>query len=1251
MPRKLLISMRLTYSLSGTCLQALFGVSIACAQSTPVAPRITEALDEARLVRLRGNVHPLARPEFDRGAASPSLRMDRMQLVLTRSAEQESALRVLLEAQQDKSSASFHRWLAPEEFGRQFGPSDQDIQVVASWLQSHGFQVNRIANGRTAIEFSGTAGQVLDAFHTEIHKFIVNGEERWANTGDPRIPDALASTVAGPATLHNFRAKSNLKISNVWPRIATRSSFRPQYNEANGSHALTPADYAVIYNIDPLYKAGITGSGVTIAVIGVAPVDPRDIADFRSVFHLPKNPPLVVVNGTSPDHWQYDVAFNPDVEGTLDLSWAGAIAPKATVKFILSDFTDTTNGLDLSEQYAVDNNVADIVTESFGICESDMTQAYTVLINSLRQQAAAQGITYVVSSGDSGGYECYGDPWYTGAGPLSISALAASPYVVAVGGTEFSNSTGPSSYWAVANTSSVLSSALSYLPETVWNDSCAAAKCGADNQTIASSGGGPSTLFTKPSWQSGVLGIPADGARDVPDVSLTASAVNVPYLLCYAGSCQGKITSDSFMPVGGTSASAPSFAGVMALVVQKTKSRQGQANYVLYRLAASQQYTKCDGSNIKTPPQSSCVFNDVTAGNNAVPGEPKYGAAGALYQAGAAYDLATGLGSINVTNLVKEWESVTFNPTATTLTISPTTLQHGAAANVQIAVAPQNGTGTPTGDVSLLPSAGPAREHFSLTNGAIASTTASLPGGTYTAKAHYAGDATFAPSDSAPISVTILPEPSTTTAAILVAPVPNAIYAGGVYGSASVRLSARIAGRSGQGSPIGSVTFTDNGAPIGAGVATLNTEGQALSVDTNIVLTPGQHSIVAAYSGDASFQPSFSAPAVVTITKAPSTTSVQPNVSNVQAGKPVTLTATIETGSATTGNPATGTVTFSVGATPLAGPVRIKDNFDVQTGQFTEIATLAVSTLPVGTSTITAVYSGDANYIGSTSAPTTVKVSTKVPACVVTSFTADPSVITLFDPPATTTLTVNAGCQVDVRVGNPKGTVLARGTGMFTTTVTKVTNGMTFYLQEHGNFTAQGTLQTLTIGAQSGSLPCVVYSFAASPNPIISPTLVGTTTLTVIAGCDFDIRIGAPDGTLVTSGQGILVETSGPWVTNGMTFFLQQRGNTTAQGTLSTVTVSVLASAPLCVVTDFSADPNPITASVGGLGATTINVNAACLYDVRLNSPSGSLLFSGAGPGSQNTGPSVSNGMKFYLQMRGDTTPQGTLESLKVAVQ
>ncbi len=651
-----------------TCVLVAFCFGAAAeAQTGRVRPLITQPINETRLQTLRGNTHPLAQAAFDHGAAPVDLPMERMLLVLNRSAAQDTALETLLAGQQNPSSPQFHKWLTPQEFGRQFGAADQDIQTVTSWLQSHGFTVTHVANGKNVIEFSGLASQVEETFHTAIHKYVVNGVEHWANSSDPQLPVALTSAVAGVATLHNFGKKS--QAISTGRQFEAEVGARPQFSSGE-TYALAPADYATIYNINPLYQAGINGAGVTIAVVGRSNINVSDITSFRSNFGLPANNPQVVLNG--PDAG--NAGGGEEAEAVLDTTWAGVTATSATVKLVVSKTTNTTDGVDLSEQYIIDNNLSDVMTESFGDCETNYSQADARFYSSLAQQAAAEGITYTVAAGDSGAEGCDSPTETSATGGISVNILASTPYTVAVGGTEFNENGRSSTYWAASNSSVTQASALSYIPENVWNESCTVAQCGSANAGLWTGGGGASIYFPKPSWQAGVAGVPNDGVRDVPDVALTAAGHDF-YLLCLDGSCtpnnRGRIRLQGY---SGTSAATPSFAGILALVVQKTGARLGQADNVLYTLAARQSPAACNGSNTAGLPAPSCIFNDVTIGNNAVLGEPGYGAASALYQAGAAYDQASGLGSVNAANLVNGWAASGGTPA---FTVSAKSLNFG----------------------------------------------------------------------------------------------------------------------------------------------------------------------------------------------------------------------------------------------------------------------------------------------------------------------------------------------------------------------------------------------------------------------------------------------------------------------------------------------------------------------------------------------------------------------------------------------
>ena len=934
----------------------------AVAQTTNISARITQAIDEKNLVVLRGNVHPLARLEFDRGPAPPDLRLDRMLLVLKRGTEQEAALQRLLDDQQDKSSPHYRQWLTPEQFGQQFGPSDGDIQRVAGWLLGHRFQGVQVSKGRTVIEFSGDALQVQETFGTSIHKFALNGEEHWANASDPQIPAALSPVVAGVLTLHNFYKRPQAHVTEEQITAKVEPGARPQFTSGSGLHALVPADFYTIYNFNPLQIF----TGAKIAIVGRSNINLQDVRYFHYWTNDQAASAQVIVNGPDPG----DLGGAEEAEAVLDTTWAGSVAPTAWLALVVSKSTATTDGIDLSELYIIDNNLADVMSESFGECEANFTSAQAAGIASLAQQAAAQGITYVVAAGDAGSAGCDNPHTETLAThPPSVNMLASTPYTVAVGGTMFNENGHDSTYWSSSNAQGTLGSVLSYIPENVWNESCASGQSGCSKPNIWAGGGGASAFFTKPSWQTGVPGITADSARDLPDVSLTAAAHD-PYLLCIRGSCvpnaQGQI---SFAGVSGTSASAPAFAGIMALVGQKTLVRLGQPNYVLYRLAAAENLPQCNASNTISPPPSTCVFNDVTVGNNAVPGESGYGTSSAKYQAGSGYEQATGLGSVNVTTLINQWNSVTFSPTATTLSISPTTATHGDPLNVTVNVTPNSGTGNPTGTVWLLQSGYPngnfvgdnTADTFTLgAQGSFTGVTHLLPGGTYQVKVHYAGDGTYAGSDSTPpVQVTIHPENTTITFSVLTTDANGNFvpFTGGPYGS-PVYYQAHVSGQSGYGVLTAYVNFYDSGG-AGAGSVYLDKSGNALTPPLTGIAA-GAHSITAAYYGDNSFNTSSNlTPINFTISSVATSTAL----TSQQNAQSLLLTATVTASGV--GSPPTGSVTFSNGTTVLG--TAYLTNGSTSGGTTLASATFDGTQLPQGQYSITASYAGDTNYTASNS--------------------------------------------------------------------------------------------------------------------------------------------------------------------------------------------------------------------------------------------------------------------------------------------
>ncbi|MGB7282455.1 MAG: Ig-like domain repeat protein [Candidatus Acidiferrum sp.] len=920
------------------------------AQTTQHAATRIGPIDESLLVTLRGNRPPLATHANDRGEVASDLPMERMLLVLTPSPAAESALQALLAAQQDKSSPNFHAWLSPAQFGAQFGPSKADLQTLTSWLASHGFRVNRVGQGGMTIDFSGTAGQVKQAFHTPIHSYLVNGERHYANASDPQIPAALAPVVAGIDTLHDFRKQPEVRVLGKGRRVANTSVWQPEFTFNGGAgveHFLAPGDFAIIYNTAGLYQNGINGAGQSIAIVARNDINLSDVQIFRIAFGLPTNDPQIILDGPDPGNQ----LGTEETEADLDVEWSGAIAPNATIKFVVSASTNSTDGVDLSSLYIVDNNLAPVLSASFGECEQSLGQAENTFYSNLWEQAAAQGITVVVSSGDSGAAGCDNADQATPATQgLAVNGLASTSFNIALGGTEFNENGADSTYWSATNSPNQ-TSALGYIPENVWNESCADSnQCG--TASLYASGGGASTLYGKPSWQVGAS-VPNDGKRDLPDFSLDAAADHDGYLLCQDGICttnsSGQLINAEL--VGGTSAAAPTFAAIMALINQKTNSRQGQANFVLYPLAAAQSPSNCNAS---TPPQSRCIFNDITQGNNNVPGQIGY-------TADPGYDLATRWGSINVANLASNWGNVTFRSTLTTLQLSSANLTHGQPLTATATIAPGVGTGTPTGDVALLAGSSAGVNLGNLSNGIISGIVETLPGGTYSVAASYGGDSTFGASISPGVPITINPEASSTDFSAFLAAQPGnpSSTINTTYGN-FLNLQVSVAGASQHGTPTGTLTFSDtfNGGTSTLLSVPLNSQGNALVQETALGL--GSHTLNVSYSGDASFLASGAGPVSITVAKGATTTILFIPTGALPDSSVVLQAIVLPNGAI---DP-TGTVQFFTGKTALGIPVQVKNL----------VATLTAAQLPSGNNSISAAYSGDPNFLASTSAASTLIV-------------------------------------------------------------------------------------------------------------------------------------------------------------------------------------------------------------------------------------------------------------------------------------
>ncbi len=579
--------------------------------------RITAAVDNQKLVTLSGHIHPDARPENDQGRVDVSVNLQHVTLILKPSPAQDADLTSFLAQLQDPSSPNYHHWLTPEQYAARFGAAQADVDKLTAWLGSQHLTVLAVARGRNAIAFRGNVRQVESTFHTEIHKYMVKGESHFANVSEPSLPAAFGAVVNAVHGLTDFR-------------------MRPPHHYTSarlcGNFCIAPDDLATLYDITPLYNSGITGSAQKVAVAGQTQINLSDIQQFRSLFNLSANVPqtLLVPNTQDPGVSQSDLS-----EADLDIEWAGAVARDASILYYYS--FDVFDAL----EYIIDQNAATVVSMSYGDCESQQGNAELTSLQGFARQGNTQGMTWVNASGDTGADDCFADSNRTAFG-LGVDAPASVPEVTGVGGTELNEGSG--TYWNPTNNANG-ASLLQYVPETTWNDSVT------DNMPSAS-GGGASMFFTKPSWQTGA-GIPADGARDVPDISVAASADHDGYLVYTGGSLQ---------VFGGTSIGAPVFAGMVTLVNQylvanglQAAPGLGNVNPGLYALAQS----------------APGAFHDITSGNNIVNPCPR-GARGCTaapigYNATTGYDLATGLGSVDLYNLATAW--ATPKATAGPLTI------------------------------------------------------------------------------------------------------------------------------------------------------------------------------------------------------------------------------------------------------------------------------------------------------------------------------------------------------------------------------------------------------------------------------------------------------------------------------------------------------------------------------------------------------------------------------------------------------
>lgn len=959
----------------------------------------TGKVDGLQSVTLKGNTHRFAVAANDRGAANPATRADRMMLVLRRSPERERALGRFLESVQNPASSEYRHFLTPEQFGLTYGISDADLAEAQSWLASQGFVVNRVNKGRTAIEFAGTIGQLQNAFHTPIHHFQIGGVEHLANVTDPQIPTSLSRFVAGVGSLNDFKPHSLAIRGPMGHWSASEHRVEPDLTLSSSAAPylfVGPGDAATIYDAPNSLNTHLTsnqmqydGTGISIGVVGDTVPDLAEVLNYRSFFGLQADDLTIIYDG---DYSNFNQNADP-TEALLDIEVSGGLAPGAHVNFYTAGDTAFEAGVILAIYRAIDDNDVSILSVSFGQCEADIGAAGNQQILNAWEQAAAQGIAVTVATGDSGSAACDDPNTETVASHgLAVNGLASTPYNIAVGGTDFDGLRAKFSTYVSSTNGSNNTSALSYIPENPWNNSTSkngmlsansAAISGNGATNIVAGGGGMSSMstvggggtqvgYSKPAWQKGLAASNADAVRDLPDVSLLAGSglYGAVWAVCAGNDCNGP--SSTISGVGGTSAAAPAMAGILAIINQKlgTTMRLGQPNWILYRLAQSKP----------------ADFHAVTSGNNSVycaNGTAGCGSNDFLtgYNAAASYSLATGLGSVDISGLVNDWGSTSLTSTTTNLTLDKTTFVHGTSVQVGVQVSPA----AASGDVGVVNNAksqnsasGSSQStRLALQGGVAQEAYTGFPGGTYNVYANYEGDGGYASSSSQPVQVTVTPEDS---ALLFTA---NTVSSNGQLGPVNlplpfgtvVSLNAQPVSKTQAGSanPVtnatGSVSFLDSlngngGTPLG----TIPIDASGNAEVNNQALPVGMHSITAQYSGDLSYNASQAGP--VNFQILPISTGMSISSSDANTYTNVTVTAEVTANLAANQAIATGLVTFTdttnnsvLGTgTPSAG----SQCPGVTSFCVAMPITVYETQLASGANSITATYSGDSNFTGST---------------------------------------------------------------------------------------------------------------------------------------------------------------------------------------------------------------------------------------------------------------------------------------------
>jgi subtilase family serine protease len=947
-----------------TSLLALFVASIALsascltasAQNSPAATqanRVAEHPDLGPTVQLKATLPGWVNPSRDAGSLPDSTSLG-LTVIVARAPQVQAAFEQLLEDQQNPNSPRFHQWLTPQQIGDQFGPTQHDLDALTGWLSSQGLSVTDIAPSRVFVHAAAPASIVAKAFGTSFRLFTSNGTPHYSAASEPFVPLALSPIISSISGLTQIELYPMSHVSQAPPRASTGASATPQYTSSDGAtHYIFPADFATIFDINPLYTANIKGSGQHVAVIGESTVSSSDITDFETLANIPANPPNTIVVPAASGGSNPGTVSGDEGESDLDLQRVIGVAPAVTADFVISGTGVAPyvgdQGIVVAAEYEVNTLKDPVLTLSYGSCEANAGTSGVNFWSTLFSQAAAEGISVFVSSGDSGAAGCdtsFAAP--PAAQRLSINYICSNPYTTCVGGTEFNDTASPTTYWSATNGTGNESARI-YIPEAAWNESTVT--------SVGASGGGVSTIVAKPSFQVGV-GVPSDTFRDVPDVSFPA-ADHDGYFGCeadlaFSGGGTGNCATNGGVVFSGTSAAAPGWAGVAALLNEKLGGTgQGNLNPLIYRLGNLATGSPFHDITPTTAGVSPCVLATPSLCNNSTPSATALTGGLEGYAVTTGYDLVTGWGSVDVNNFVTAAASQA-SLTATTATLTATPTSPTTAQTVVFTSTVSATAGTPTGSVQFSSNGVALGSPVTLVSGVATSPAQSFTTvGTYTISAVYSGSSTFADSAAPTLTLNVIASGTTKSTSTLTATASTAAP------STPVGFTDTVTGTG--GTPGGTVQFKLNGANFGSPVALAGGVATLAPAD----LIAGSDTVSAVYSGDNTFAASTSNSVTVTVTALTSSTSISISAPTTTAAGYLVFSGTV---TGTGGSTPTGTLDlYSGGSSVLQSPIPLTNG--------SLAVAISFAGTPSGTYTVYWVYSGDANYASSQSTTANFTIS------------------------------------------------------------------------------------------------------------------------------------------------------------------------------------------------------------------------------------------------------------------------------------